>query len=363
MGAQRNGSSSLGTAATSSASTSTPAVSASAGLMVPSSSGNLSNGAVAGVVIGCAVALSLLTFCATYLWMRSQNNRRKGHRRERHGSLRTSTGRLSRKVPETKQSIVTEEMNNIGATSSIQKYLPRPADDKTVNNKIFGLLDNIAIHVENFYRNTSPADLSGLVAQLAQFNCPHLPESIVAMLERSKTPETLITHCLTELITASISPSRESTRSLLPSQFAPLPSTDSFHKNQEPDVDCALFLWRMLSVYLHPNLASNSIYTSHRKDLITQNAQSFTLAFSPWRSPKHSRDECVQSLTIIMESAAETGVWLYSQPCKFEFCWRSPADINAKKVDKSPELIKVRDENGVKLKEAQVIVESVVGRL
>jgi len=129
------------------------------------------------------------------------------------------------------------------------------------------------------------------------------------------------------------------------------------------DVDRALFISRMLSVYLHRNLASDSIYISHRKNLIAQNAQSFTLAFSPWRSPQHSRDECVQSLTIIMESAAETGIWLFSQPCKFEFRWRSPADINAKKIEKSPELVKVGDENGVKLEEAQIVVKSVVGRV
>ncbi|MCJ1404495.1 hypothetical protein MMC11_007721 [Xylographa trunciseda] len=331
---------------------------------VPSpGSDNLSNGVVAGVVVGCAVALSLLTFCVTYLWMRSRNNRRNDGRGGRHGSLRTSSRRSSRKDPETKQPIVTEEMSNIGARNSIQKYISWAADDKTVSNKVFGLLDNIAIHVENFYRNTSPADPSKTAAQLAQFNLPHLPESIVAMLQRSKTPETLITHCLTELIISAISPSGESTQSLLPVQFAAWPSTDLFHKGQETDIDRALFMSRMLSAYLHRNLASDSIYTSRRKDIIAQNARSFASAFSPWRSPKHSFAECVQSLTIIMESAAETGVWLFSQPCKFEFCWRSPAGINAKKVEKSPELRKVGDENGVTLDESRVIVESVVARV
>jgi len=205
------GSSSMGMVVTSQASPTTPPASMSTNPGA-SCSGNLSSGVVAGVVVGCAVALSLLTFCVTYLWMRSRNNRRKSHRGARHGSLRSISGRSSRKDPETKEPIVSEEMSNIDASSLIQKYLPRTADDKTVSNKVFGLLDNIAIHVDNFYRNT---------------------ESIVAMLRRSKNAETLITHCLTELIIASISPSGGSTQSLLPMQFAARPSTDLFNKDRE----------------------------------------------------------------------------------------------------------------------------------
>ena len=223
-----------------------------------SSSGNLSNGAVAGVVIGCALALSLLTFCSTYLWMRRRNNRREDSRDGRHGSLRTSSRRSSRKDAETKQPIVTEEMSSIGARSPIQEYIPRAADDKTVHNKVFGLLDNIAVHVENFYRNISPTVPAESVAQLGQLNSSHLPESIVAMLQRSSHPDTLITHCLTELIIAAIMPSREPTQSLLPMQFTALPSTGSSRRSRERGELVSLSL-RLRS---HGNLTSGR-YADH----------------------------------------------------------------------------------------------------
>ena len=90
---------------------------------------------------------------------------------------------------------------------------------------------------------------------------------------------------------------------------------------------------------------------------------------------KYADEDRVRSLCEIMKSAAELGVWLFAQPCTYEFRWAGLEDekvgVGAQKRTTTtmttmviaPALVKVGDERGRRLGEGQVMVEWVTQRV
>ena len=214
------------TSATSvSTTTSQDSASSSSAHTSPTNSSNssphqLANGAVAGIVIAVALGLSLLTFLATYFLMR-RRQQSKGRRRDR--SSRDS-GELEMKPPRqrSKKPFATEAS---GVSDTYENYLPQSADDRTIHQKTKVVLDQIELHVENFYRNSSSSAPRPDNAQLAVFDSPYLPASLASLLPRSKKKTNIIKHALAQSVTSSISPSASPARSLLPTEYGLLPNT------------------------------------------------------------------------------------------------------------------------------------------
>jgi hypothetical protein len=132
--------------------------------------------------------------------------------------------------------------------------------------------------------------------------------------------------------------------------------------NQKPGYDEALSRWRVLSSYLMPHPSTLSSYVSSRDAAIGQAVQSFSRAFRPWINSRYSDSDRVHNLTEIMKSAAEQGVWLFSQPSTFKFHWGNPEEVGGGAVLTSPALWKIGDERGQGLRKVQVMVEKGVGR-
>ena len=114
--------------------------------------------------------------------------------------------------------------------------------------------------------------------------------------------------------------------------------------------------------------------------LINSSATAFSRAFAPWKVAKYADEDRVRSLCEIMKSAAELGVWLFAQPCTYEFRWAGLEDekvgVGAQKRTTTtmttttmttmviaPALVKVGDERGRRLGEGQVMVEWVTQRV
>lgn len=191
----------------------------------PSHNNRLSNGAVAGIVIGVALGLALLTFLATFLIMRRRNskrNRRSRSMRDSRGVELNPPGNRNSTTP--KKPVVTERF---GASGTYENYLSQSADDGTIQQKVKSTLDQIELHVENFYRNSSSSAVRPDDAELAVFNSPYLPAPLASLLPRSNNRVNIIKHALAQSITSSISPSASSAHSLLPAEYALLPSTVS----------------------------------------------------------------------------------------------------------------------------------------
>ena len=148
--------------------------------------------------------------------------------------------------PLPKKPFVTETSD---ATGTYENHLPQSADDKTIQQKAKATLDQIELHVENFYRNSSSAALRPDNAELVVFDSPYLPTSLATLLPRSKNKVNIIKHALAQSVTSSISPSANPALSLLPPEFGLLPNTITSAKStkageyrfvQENCTDCQI---------------------------------------------------------------------------------------------------------------------------
>ena len=201
--------------------------SATSSAHTPSStpSHRLSNGAVAGIAVGAALGLALLTFLATFLIMRRKQHA-KGKRQytssKDHGGFELNTPRQQNSATVAKQPFTPEAP---AASGTYENYLPQSADDRTVQQRAKATLDQIELHVENFYRNSSSSAARPDNAELAAFDSPYLPAALASLLPRSKNRVNIIKHALAQCIVPSISPTAIPARSLLPTEYALLPHT------------------------------------------------------------------------------------------------------------------------------------------
>ena len=192
---------------------------------LPTPSHRLSNGAVAGIVVGAALGLALLTFLATFLIMRRKRHA-KGKRQSTspkdRGEVELNTPRQRDSATVAKQPFTTEAP---AASGTYENYLPQSADDRTVQQKAKATLDQIELHVENFYRNSSSSAARPDNAELVAFDSPYLPAALASLLPRSNNRVNIIKHTLAQYIVPSILPSASPARSLLPTEYALLPHT------------------------------------------------------------------------------------------------------------------------------------------
>lgn len=191
------------------------------------SNNRLSNGAVAGIVVGVALGLALLTFLATFVIVRRQqrSKRKRSHRPARDSGTYEMASTTLRKKP------VLTEAN--GASVPYEDYLPQSADDKTIQQRTQSTLDQIELHVENFYRHSSSSTLRPDSAELAKFDSPYLPASLATLLPRSNNRRNIMKHALAQSITSSILPSADPTRSLLPAEYILSPENGASAKAGE----------------------------------------------------------------------------------------------------------------------------------
>ena len=118
--------------------------------------------------------------------------------------------------------------------------------------------------------------------------------------------------------------------------------------------------WRVTTAYLHPDPTKDPNYISKRDRQISEIVQAFATAFAPWKSKAYKDEERANSLSAILEDAANLGIFLFSQPSTLSFNWPAASDIRSGKIVVSPALLKFADENGGKLAEAWIVVDQVV---
>ena len=163
--------------------------------------------------------MALITFLVTFLFMRRKRNAtERGH--SVTGKASEGPGYQADEKPE--RIPITRSNKDIVA---YDRYLPPSADDKAIEQRAKNTLDQIELHVENYYQNTSNTNTIPNDRELASFNSPYLPRSLASVLSHSRNGTTLIKHVLAYLIISSISPNAKPGSSLLPAEFVGLPSS------------------------------------------------------------------------------------------------------------------------------------------
>ncbi|CAF9942007.1 hypothetical protein IMSHALPRED_003148 [Imshaugia aleurites] len=312
---------------------------------------------------GAALGLAILTFLATFVIMRRQQ-RSKGKRRNQSskdsGGLELNTPQQQQPTPASKTPFVTETS---GASGTYENYLPQSADDKTIQQKAKSTLDQIELHVENFYRNSSSSAPRPDNAELAVFDSPYLPAPLTSLLPRSKNKVNIMKHALAQSVTSSISPSASPARSLLPTEYVLLPNTITSARSSVPAKAGSTQImsrWRVMTAYLRPDPIKDATYINRRDRQINDAVLSFANAFAPWKNTGYKDEERARSLSAILEDAANLGIFLFSQPSTLGFHWPSSSELGPGRIVVSPALEKRSNEKGQELVEAQAMVNMVV---
>ena len=263
-----------------SSSTSTPAAS-----QTSAPAAGFSAGVLAGAVVASSIGLSLIAVLAIYLYMQSRNRKHRqkdqtfvlensdGHGSRKHRLKKSADAEpivgsskrtLSRKDPKSSQhqsrkpiptentprtlafgDVAAESTARSGDAGPLQKFLPQSLADADIHHKVFNVLDNIDIHVTNFYRTSSVSLSAEEAAELSRFDSPYLPQPVATMMEHSKSPKRIVTHCLARLVVSSITMSPGLAHNLLPQEFEIVRRLDEDTKTGKVSQTLAQ-LWRRL---------------------------------------------------------------------------------------------------------------------
>jgi hypothetical protein len=118
-----------------------------------------------------------------------------------------------------------------------------------------------------------------------------------------------------------------------------------------------------LTAYLLSNHNDDSTYVTRRDSAISEVVQTLSHAFSPWANPKNPEQDRIRSLTAILKSAADFGIFILSQPSRFELLWEDPRNAGSQAIVVAPAVVKVSDERGQRLGVAQTVVEAVTQQI
>ncbi|EEQ28687.1 hypothetical protein McanMca71_001237 [Microsporum canis] len=349
------------------------------------SSSGYSSGILAGAIVASVIGSAFLALLAAYFFFgrrrsKKGNSQEDSHTREAlrdknyDSETPSSRGHLSGTrpysgIPDNPTIILPHALH--AERGSLGDYIPTPADDKTVQSRVLTVFDHLALHVENYYSCSSPLNLDSSestqdVAMINSYNSTFLPAPVASLLLQSNDREPIIKHCLLQSIIPLIfyaisSPFRSEGNSFLPPIYAVSRYFRDIQLHQDQVASQVQFHWRMLTAHGYRGIPTTQkqAYISARGKDISRAVETFTTAFRSYASPHHPESERIRHLTKVMEDAAELGIWLFEQPCGYEFIWD---DVPAGKVVVSPAMVKVFDEQGRQLKVTKTIIKADVAR-
>jgi hypothetical protein len=168
-------------------------------------------GALAGGIIGAFLGGIILALMAAFLFNRRRN---KNSNRRDPGQRSIESAHRTPKKP-------SRERHEI--SSAWERLIPQPVDDETMGTATKSLLDQVALHVDNFYvRKTLQIPLSKLES-FAKMDTGLLSGPIEELMMDADTQLPVIKHCISFLLTAKMMPGVDASDKLLPTHLALLP--------------------------------------------------------------------------------------------------------------------------------------------
>ena len=116
-------------------------------------------------------------------------------------------------------------------SDSLMKFLPQSADDATIQRSVEATIEQVGLHIENFYKNTPSSRADAEESELKSFDSTFLPAPLAVMLAQSSKATPVLKHTLSHLVTTSISPTGKPAQSLLPAEFVLLPGKTKSSKS------------------------------------------------------------------------------------------------------------------------------------
>lgn len=199
----------------------------------------VSHGVLAGAIVGSIVGASALTLLAIFLLRRFRKRspeirsiETSSRRDSSRGGDSSHPGAAFRNGPHFRYEMKAYPVARNSSSSAVilDRYLPEPADDKTVQRRILSLFDMVSLHVENYYTGNVVANTVTGPQQISYYNSPYLTAPVNTLLSRPGMQLQVITHCLLRTTIAAITPENHSfstsshgTESFLPRLYALYP--------------------------------------------------------------------------------------------------------------------------------------------
>ncbi|KIW89228.1 uncharacterized protein Z519_10081 [Cladophialophora bantiana CBS 173.52] len=277
-----------------------------------------------GAAVGCGIGGALLVGVAAFLMYRRRNRR----------NLVTARG----SEKERSDPVGSNEDVVVVETRAWGKHLPQSESDQAVRSMASRTLDQIEMHVENFYQDATNVSISRAAeSEMRNLDSSHLPDSLLNLIRTSRRPTCLIKHCVANLILSRIDFENGSGDSFLPGSMIALESSSTapekpgernhvFGRVGAADQKLTGFAqafahWRVMSAYLRREPERDEAYREERDRRITTAATKLCIAFEPWaRSADNAR---FQSIVGIMQRASDLGIMLFSQPASFQWQWET----------------------------------------
>lgn len=193
----------------------------------------LNAGSTAGLGVGLFFAGALIAAVLVWFFMERRFRKKRTSSSEKHLKSRTRYDGNANNADNSDKPlplVSTISGQSFAEAGRWENHLPQPISDGNIGNNFRSLLEHIAVHVENFYRD-SKVDVVANDVQTALTDPKlgvglpdDLPDSLVSLLTGSSRPTNLIKHCIARSILAHISADSNIPDSFLPGDFVALPS-------------------------------------------------------------------------------------------------------------------------------------------
>jgi hypothetical protein len=165
-------------------------------------------GHLVGTAVGCLIGGALLATAALLLFMRRRSRNRNG---------------LSEPVREMSALNGHGKTVYVAGSKAWECHLPQSESDGTIRNMADRTLDQIEMHVENFYKDAANVHLSSEVqSKITELDSRHLQGPLLSLLSQSSRPTVLIKHCIANLVISRIDAGEVTSHSFLPKGFSSL---------------------------------------------------------------------------------------------------------------------------------------------
>lgn len=199
--------------------------------IAPHASGGISEGGLAGAIVGSIAGTFLLTLLGAVLFFR--------RRRDRKSHAETNGGRPTKGVKGPGQIYAQPTHSSLSSAKNaappsqsvpvgalyldLSSYVPQPPDDGATASRIQTLFDRASLHIDNYYAASPPRSRlsQGGVApsSMEHYDSAYLPAQLAVMLSKPRAGRAVLKHVLVRALLQGIEPGR-STEGLLPTPYA-----------------------------------------------------------------------------------------------------------------------------------------------
>jgi hypothetical protein len=210
--------------------------------------GGVSNGAVAGIAIGTALAGAAIALLVAFLIFKRRNGKRGGGFAggEKYASTPELLPSLGQNGSSSYQPV--RDLSNVPppviaaaaiphhrSTSSLPSLLgvgalPPPADESVIASKISTLFKQIHLHVENFYRDVHASITPSMEPELAKFGMGNT--SMTELLRSSSQPTIAIKHALVAYVLGITSADGAEDETLFPKEVVGISAKEQITNSQ-----------------------------------------------------------------------------------------------------------------------------------